>query len=147
MTTEQQEEQQEQQICLGQVKWFNLKTGFGFISVTDGPAGSSDIFVHHSSIRVASEQYRYLVQGEYVQFNLQKLAEGTSKHEYQATNVTGIRGGKMMCELRNETREKKGYKHLVTDDKNDGYKLVSKRRTYGKKRENKDKEQQTQSEM
>ena len=109
-------------VSQGQVKWFNLKTGFGFISLEKG----NDIFVHHSSIRVVSEQYRYLVQGEYVQFELQKLPEGTSKHEYQAVNVTGINGGKLMCELRNETREKRPLKR--SSDENEGYRVVSKKR-------------------
>jgi len=55
---------------LGRVKWFNNKAGYGFITVTDGSHSGSDIFVHHSAIGVSSEQYRYLVQGEYVEFGL-----------------------------------------------------------------------------
>lgn len=110
-------------VSQGQVKWFNLKTGFGFISLEKG----NDIFVHHSSIRVVSEQYRYLVQGEYVQFELQKLPEGTSKHEYQAVNVTGINGGKLMCELRNAMREKSRPLKRSSDE-NEGYRVVSKKR-------------------
>jgi cold shock CspA family protein len=47
----------------GRVKWFNNKAGYGFITVTDGPKSGSDVFVHHSSIKVVSEQYKYLVQG------------------------------------------------------------------------------------
>jgi cold shock CspA family protein len=40
----------------GRVKWFNNKAGYGFITVTDGSRSGSDIFVHHSSIGVASQQ-------------------------------------------------------------------------------------------
>jgi CspA family cold shock protein len=86
----------------GRVKWFNNKAGYGFITVTDGPKSGSDVFVHHSSIKVVSEQYKYLVQGEYVEFTLSTVAG--DKHECQATDVSGIKGGKLMCETRNETR-------------------------------------------
>ena len=86
----------------GRVKWFNNKAGYGFITVTDGPKSGSDVFVHHSSIKVVSEQYKYLVQGEYVEFSLSTVAG--DKHECQATEVSGIKGGKLMCETRNESR-------------------------------------------
>ena len=84
----------------GRVKWFNNKAGYGFITVTDGSHSGSDIFVHHSSIGVASQQYKYLVQGEYVDFNMSSTQGGA--HEFQATNVVGIKGGKLMCETRHE---------------------------------------------
>ena len=52
---------------MGRVKWFNNKAGYGFITVTrDGT--ETDIFVHHSDVMVVNEQYKYLVQGEYVEF-------------------------------------------------------------------------------
>jgi cold shock CspA family protein len=88
------------EIQLGRVKWFNNKTGFGFITITDGINAGNDIFVHHSSINVISEQYKYLVQGEYVEF---LLIETTGvKHKFQASQVKGIKGGKLMCETRKE---------------------------------------------
>ena len=44
---------------VGQVKWFNTKTGFGFITVrSDGDYTGKDIFVHHSDLKVAEDQYR-----------------------------------------------------------------------------------------
>jgi CspA family cold shock protein len=86
----------------GRVKWFNNKAGYGFITVTDGPKSGTDVFVHHSSIKVDSEQYKYLVQGEYVDFRLSET--NTSDHEFQAGEVCGIKGGKLMCETRHETR-------------------------------------------
>ena len=43
----------------GRVKWFNNKSGYGFITVTDGNKLGSDVFVHHSSIKVDSEQYKF----------------------------------------------------------------------------------------
>ena len=84
---------------LGRVKWFNNSTGYGFITITSGERVGSDIFVHHSSIQVENQQYKYLVQGEYVDFVLSK---STGPHEYQATNVVGVNGGKLMCETRRE---------------------------------------------
>jgi CspA family cold shock protein len=86
----------------GRVKWFNNKSGYGFITVTDGDKSGSDVFVHHSSIKVDSEQYKYLVQGEYVDFNLSTTKN--SAHEFQAGEVYGIKGGKLMCETRHESR-------------------------------------------
>jgi cold shock CspA family protein len=96
----------------GRVKWFNNKTGFGFITAltdSEGVKEGSDVFVHHSAIKVAQEQYRYLVQGEYVEFVLSKLVSAdadasASKHEFQAVNVSGVKGGKLICETRWESR-------------------------------------------
>ena len=87
-------------IFTGRVKWFNNKAGYGFITVTDGEKSGSDIFVHHSAIVISSQQYKYLVQGEYVELSLNKVE--TDKHEWQAANVHGIKGGKLMCETRHE---------------------------------------------
>ena len=87
----------------GRVKWFNNKAGYGFITITDGDRTGTDVFVHHTRVIVESEQYKYLVQGEYVEFELSQL-EDDEKHEFQASNVRGVRGGKLMCETRNENR-------------------------------------------
>jgi len=87
---------------LGRVKWFNNKAGYGFITVTDGTRSGMDIFVHHSAIDVENQQYKYLVQGEYVEFHLIKT--DSEKHEWQASNVSGIKGGKLMCETRFELK-------------------------------------------
>ena len=84
----------------GRVKWFNNKAGYGFITVTVGDRSGSDIFVHHSGINVSNQQYKYLVQGEYVDFVLEKPESGS--HEFHATNVNGINSGKLMCETRRD---------------------------------------------
>jgi CspA family cold shock protein len=86
----------------GRVKWFNNKAGYGFVTVTDGQKSGTDVFVHHSSIKVDSEQYKYLVQGEYIEFSLSETK--TSGHEFQAGDVSGIKGGKLMCETRRDSR-------------------------------------------
>jgi len=92
----------------GCVKWFNMKTGFGFLTVVHGGGSGelkvgSEVFVHHSNVKVQEEQYRFLVQGEYVEFDVSNVANG--QHSCQATNVTGMFGGKLMCETRNDARQ------------------------------------------
>ena len=90
----------------GRVKWFNNKAGYGFITVTAGSNTDTDVFVHHSAIQVDQEQYRYLVQGEYVMFDLCHVAD--NDHKWQAGNVKGINNGKLMCETRLESRQVRG---------------------------------------
>jgi len=88
----------------GRVKWFNNKAGYGFITVTDGLYGvGKDVFVHHTNIVVSNEQYTYLIQGEYVNFKVEKTTDD-STHESHAVQVQGISGGKLMCETRFEFR-------------------------------------------
>ena len=99
----------------GRVKWFNNKAGYGFVTITDGSKSGSDVFIHHSAIKVDSEQYKYLVQGEYVEFGLMTVEGG--KHEYQASDVCGIKGGKLMCETRNELKGvRTSYRSVKVDD-------------------------------
>ena len=99
----------------GRVKWFNNKAGYGFISITDGEKAGTDVFVHHSHVVVSSEQYKYLVQGEYVSFSMVRV-EG-DKHEFQAHNVTGVNGGTLMCETRYQQRvERSTYRKSKTPE-------------------------------
>ena len=79
-------------MVVGQVKWFNAKAGFGFVTV-----GSEDVFVHHSEIQVGKEQFRYLVEGEYVELTVTKKA---GEEKRQGSGITGIGGGRVMCEVR-----------------------------------------------
>ena len=88
---------------IGCVKWFNKKSGFGFITMMEGTHLGKDIFVHHSGVLVGKDQYKYLVQGEYVQVDVIAGAH-TGNHEYQSSSVTGVKGGKLMCETRSEMR-------------------------------------------
>ncbi len=84
---------------IGQVKWFNSKDGYGFITAREGELTGRDIFVHYSSIQTKdNEKYKYLVQGECVEFQINKLPAG--EHEYIAVSITGVRGGDLMCDLR-----------------------------------------------
>jgi|Laugresbdmm110sd_1035091.scaffolds.fasta_scaffold74219_2 cold shock CspA family protein len=88
---------------IGNVKWFNNKAGFGFITMGENTDSPKDVFAHYSNINVKNSQYKYLVQGEYVEFNLSPTTEG--EHEFQATNITGIQGGATLCERRRMSRE------------------------------------------
>ena len=90
---------------LGRVKWFNNRAGFGFVTVLDGEKKDDDIFVHHSGVNVSSEQYKYLVQGEYVSFTMKE--SDNQEHPYQAGDVTGVLGGKLMCETRMENKKER----------------------------------------
>lgn len=85
-------------VYTGQVKWFNSKSGYGFITIkSDCDKKENDIFVHYTNITTSS-QYKYLMQGEYVEFNL--LKSSNTNHEFQAVNVTGILKGELMCQIR-----------------------------------------------
>jgi len=88
---------------IGQVKWFNTKTGYGFITVKEGQHEGKDIFTHYSSIRVNDSQYKYLVQGEYVEFIIIQSSQGN--HEFQSSDVTGIKAGSLMCETRKQNMQ------------------------------------------
>ena len=86
----------------GIVKWFNTKSGYGFLTPVPS-TGSEDIFVHHSELVCNEDQFRYLVQGEYVEF----IVTCTDDNRTTASDVTGIARGALMCETRHE-RSKEG---------------------------------------
>jgi cold shock CspA family protein len=84
---------------LGLVKWFDSRGGFGFITILPEETNAGkDIFVHYSSLSVAQSQYKYLVLGEYVEFIVS--SSDNEKYEFSAKEVSGIRGGNLMCESR-----------------------------------------------
>tara|TARA_B100000287_G_scaffold383949_1_gene390069 strand:- start:425 stop:823 length:399 start_codon:yes stop_codon:yes gene_type:complete len=97
-------EQQTDHKHTGCVKWFNNKSGYGFITLMDGnDLKGKDIFSHHSSITAKGDLYKYLVQGEYVEFDVQKME--AKEHEHQAVNITGVMGGDLMCETRHKNKD------------------------------------------
>jgi cold shock CspA family protein len=138
MSNTQEEVSTQSQRLIGQVKWFNNKTGFGFITVNEGEQSGKDIFIHYSTIRVTNSQYKYLVQGEYVEFELEKATKGD--YEFQATCITGVKGGKLMCETRQlnrpaedgERRPVRRYRLQEDREGNaEGFSKIRPRRQYG----------------
>lgn len=99
---------------VGRVKWFNTKAGYGFITTLDDE--KADIFAHHSSLQVAKEQYRFLVQGEYVEFDMKYNDESSATHKRQATNIRGIQSGWLMCETINENRAQQQTRNTRGDE-------------------------------
>ena len=87
------------------VKWFNNRAGYGFLTVCDGERKDTDVFVHHTALQVSEDQYKYLVEGEYVHFTLSDSTN--TDHKHLATEVSGINGGKLMCETRNLHNEER----------------------------------------
>ena len=84
----------------GCVKWFNSKSGFGFITIMDGDLLGEDVFVHHSAIQTKGRLYKYLMQGEYVSAKVCNYSDG--KYKYGVSCVSGVCGGLLMCETRSE---------------------------------------------
>ena len=76
------------------VKWINSKNGYGFITNLDN---NNDYFTHQSNLQPKENCFKTLYQGEYIECNVEHNNE-TNKD--QAVNVTGIRGGQLMCEHR-----------------------------------------------
>ena len=95
---------------VGQVKWFNNRLGYGFITIiSECDSKNQDIFVHQQHITPKTSDYRALQQGEYVSFQLGTADSNTdteavkqdnqaAKHDNQAVNVTGVFGGTLMCD-------------------------------------------------
>jgi hypothetical protein len=90
------------------------------------------VFAHYSAIKVVDDQFRYLVQGEYIEFDLTKDESG--KHDFVVSNISGIKGGSLMCEVQrnNESTKKPAarvvYKYVVKDGNDaDGFQKVQRR--------------------
>ena len=79
---------------VGQCKWFSDRLGYGFLTVVSDDLKGKDIFVHHSGISPLNSKYRTLRKGEYVNFDVKDGENG-----YQASNVTGVYGGPLMCDV------------------------------------------------
>ena len=91
----------------GQVKWFNNRRTYGWITVvSNGEHKGSDVFVHQTNIN--SSGYRTLTNGEYVSFDLTP-SQGEN-HPFHATNVTGINGGQLLCDVQAEDNKNRPFR-------------------------------------
>jgi cold shock CspA family protein len=77
---------------LGQVKWFDNKLGYGFITVLTNNHKGTDIFVHQTNISPLETEFRTLMKGEYISLNV------SNDEKVQAINVTGVLGGSLRCD-------------------------------------------------
>ena len=127
----------EAQQYLGRVKWFNSRAGYGFITgLEESEDLPSEVFVHQSHLKTGKEQYRYLVEGEYVSFHVVK---SDGEHARHASEVTGVKGGKLMCETRADIKSRAPAKESVdspskTSGDSDGEWKVPAKRTGGSRR-------------
>lgn len=77
---------------LGQVKWFDNKLGYGFVTVLTNAHKGTDIFVHQTNINPLETEFRTLMKGEYVSLNV------SEDDKVQALNITGVLGGSLRCD-------------------------------------------------
>ncbi len=76
-----------------QVKWFNTKKGFGFVTDESG----KDYFCYFSDINLPG--FKYLKAGEYVSGTVEKMGGDKVK----VVNIgPPVPWGKLMCQLDNE---------------------------------------------
>ena len=57
----------------GNVKWFNDKKGFGFVSYINDSGAMLDIFVHYTGL---TDRSKSLVEGEGVKFDIKDSEKG-----------------------------------------------------------------------
>ncbi|KAM4043722.1 protein lin-28 homolog B [Anomaloglossus baeobatrachus] len=88
---EEEEEEEDIQVLrgAGHCKWFNVRMGFGFISMTSREGSPLenpvDVFVHQSKLYM--EGFRSLKEGEPVEFTFKKSSKGL-----ESLRVTGLGG-------------------------------------------------------
>lgn len=104
---------------VGRVKWFNNQSGYGFITYTSSTGSDEDVFVHHSALLTSGDQFRYLVQGEYVEFETTQVEKSGSSPRIVAKDVRGMNGGMLMCETRHERRQSQQQRRENSDSQAD----------------------------
>jgi cold shock CspA family protein len=89
-------------IELGQVKWFDNKLGYGFVTVLTNEHKGTDIFVHQTNVCPLETEFRTLMKGEYISLNV------SNDTKVQAINVTGVLGGSLRCDEPRPTSRRNG---------------------------------------
>ena len=101
-----QESVPESERYTGRIKWFNNSRGYGFLSYRGSDGSDKDVFVHFSAINCQNDNsFRTLTQGEYVSFS---LADSNKPGQLQASNITGVNGGPLLSEQREQNRQSRG---------------------------------------
>jgi CspA family cold shock protein len=78
---------------IGYVKWFNIKKGYGFITITDGGHQGEDVFCHFSDI--ATDNYKIVYPGEFVSCNVETKKDDS---KLICKNVTGVNGYPLLAD-------------------------------------------------
>ena len=91
---------------VGIVKLFDKMKGFGFVQQLNT---DNDYFVHYSQLQSTMEHStKYLVAGEYVEFNISKPTEAPTRPDGKssevAVTVSGISNGPLMHETQQQQR-------------------------------------------
>ena len=112
----------------GIIKWFDKYKGYGFIKKLswngDDRAGveqretSNDYFVHHSQINIHTQRdhFRYLIAGEYVEFNVTHMkpnTDRTNRRTIMASDVTGIFRNTLMYQCVHQQQLERS-QHIMT---------------------------------
>lgn len=79
----------------GNVKWFNSKKGYGFVTVItpESDLVGTDIFAHYTNVNVSDNNYKRLFPGEYVSFNI-----GKNNDRDVCIDICGINGGRLLAD-------------------------------------------------
>jgi len=86
---------------IGQVKFFNVKRGFGFVEDVESKEA---YFLHFSEINPSTNVWKVVHENEFVEFS---IVDGTNGK--QCENVTGIKGLPMICQSQYDIKRKRPF--------------------------------------